>query len=86
MDLKIWTCWEGCRLAGSLLSISEASRQLKALDTTCRSYHSLPARRLRLVGGIRSSRGNNFFSFAPPDVALEGESRRVRACIVTVCL
>ena len=31
-----------------------------------------PSSRLRLVGGIRSSRGNNFFSFAPPDVALEG--------------
>ena len=31
-----------------------------------------PSTRLRLVGGIRSSRGNNFFSFAPPDVALEG--------------
>ena len=31
-----------------------------------------PSSRLRLVGGIRSSRGPNFFSFAPPDVALEG--------------
>ena len=31
-----------------------------------------PSSRLRLVGGIRSSRGNNFFNFAPPDVALEG--------------
>ena len=31
-----------------------------------------PSTRLRLVGGIRSSRGNNFFSFAPPDVVLEG--------------
>ena len=31
-----------------------------------------PSARLRFVGGIRSSRGNNFFSFAPPDVALEG--------------
>ena len=28
--------------------------------------------RLRLVGGIRSSMSNNFFNFAPPDVALEG--------------
>lgn len=36
-------------------------------------FLSFPASsRLRLVGGIRSSRGNNFFSFAPPDVALEG--------------
>ena len=31
-----------------------------------------PSSRLRLVGGIRSSRGNNFFNFAPPEVALEG--------------
>ena len=32
-----------------------------------------PSTRLRLVGGIRSSRGSsNFFSFAPPDVVLEG--------------
>lgn len=32
-----------------------------------------PSTRLRLVGGIRSSRSSsNFFNFAPPDVALEG--------------
>ena len=31
-----------------------------------------PSARLRLVGGIRSSRGSNFFNFAPPGVALEG--------------
>ena len=31
-----------------------------------------PSVHLRLVGGIRSRRGNNFFNFAPPDVELEG--------------
>ena len=31
-----------------------------------------PSSRLRLVGGIRSSKGNNFFNFASPDVVLEG--------------
>ncbi len=28
--------------------------------------------RLRLLGGIRSSSGNNFFAFAPPDLSIEG--------------
>ncbi len=32
--------------------------------------------RLRLTGGIRSSAGNNFFSFAPPDLRLEGGDGR----------
>ena len=31
-----------------------------------------PGIRLRLLGGIRSSNGNNFFAFAPPSVALIG--------------
>ena len=36
-------------------------------------YMSFPATaRLRLVGGIRSGRGTNYFCFAPPHVALEG--------------
>ncbi len=36
-------------------------------------FMSFPAAsRLKLVGGIRSSRGANFFSFAPPQVLLEG--------------
>ena len=30
--------------------------------------------RLRLIGGIRSDSGNNFFSFAPPSVALQGRT------------
>ncbi len=36
-------------------------------------FLSFPSRvRLRFVGGIRSGKGNNFFSFAPPSVALHG--------------
>ncbi len=36
-------------------------------------FMSFPATaRLRLVGGIRSGRGTNYFYFAPPHVALEG--------------
>lgn len=31
-----------------------------------------PGIRVLLVGGVRSASGNSFFSFAPPDVALEG--------------
>ena len=30
--------------------------------------------RLRIVGGIRSSAGNNFFTFAPPSLELTGGS------------
>lgn len=36
-------------------------------------YMSFPATsRLRLIGGIRSGRGINYFSFAPPQVQIEG--------------
>ena len=65
---------EGLPTGWKLASISEA-----ASNETVRHdfpFLSFPASsRLRLVGGIRSSRGNNFFSFAPPDVALEGGPR-----------
>ena len=37
-----------------------------------------PSVRLRLVGGIRSDRGNNFFNFAPPiSVIVEGEASNI---------
>ena len=37
------------------------------------SFLSFPPRvRLRFVRGIRSSRGNNFFNFAPPSVVVDG--------------
>ena len=53
-----------------------ASIQMALDDEAAR--HSFPVlsfaqgTRLRLVGGIRSGPGNNFFSFAPPQVALTG--------------
>lgn len=36
------------------------------------SFLSTSSLRLRFVGGIRFGRGNNFFSFAPPDIQIEG--------------
>ncbi len=54
-----------------LASVSEATGNEKVrYDFPYLSFP--PSSRLRLVGGIRSGRGNNFFNFAPPDVALEG--------------
>ena len=54
-----------------LASVSEATGNENVRDDF--PYLSFPpSSRLRLVGGIRSRRGNNFFGFAPPDVALEG--------------
>ncbi len=62
---------EGLPIGWKLASISEAAGNESVRHDF--PFLSFPASsRLRLVGGIRSSRGNNFFSFAPPDVALEG--------------
>lgn len=56
---------EGWRFASVESAISDATvrDEFTALSLTSRT-------RLRLVGGIRSSTGNNFFHFAPPSVAL----------------
>ena len=62
---------EGLPTGWKLASISEATgNESVRYDFPFLSFP--PSSRLRLVGGIRSSRGNNFFSFAPPNVALEG--------------
>ena len=62
---------EGLPIGWRLASISEAVGSENVRHDF--PFLSFPASsRLRLVGGIRSSRGNNYFSFAPPDVALEG--------------
>lgn len=57
------------KLAWVAEAISDASIRQKL---TFLSFLSTSSLRLRLVGGIRFGRGNNFFSFAPPDVQIEG--------------
>jgi hypothetical protein len=62
---------EGLPAGWAFASVGEATG-----DTCVRDHFpslSLPQNaRLRLTGGIRSSAGNNFFSFALPDLYLEG--------------
>ena len=58
---------DGWRLAGVESAISdEAVRD----EFTMLSFKS--GTRLKLIGGIRSRAGNNFFHFAPPSVSLSG--------------
>ena len=58
---------EGWRLAGVESAISD-----DAVRDEFTSLSFTPGTRLRLVGGIRSRAGNNFFHFAPPSVSLSG--------------
>ena len=58
---------EGWRFAGVESAISDAAVRD---EFTALSFTS--GTRLRLVGGIRSRAGNNFFHFAPPSASLSG--------------
>ena len=58
---------EGWRFAGVESAISD-----EAVRDQFTSLSFASGTRLRLVGGIRSRAGNNFFQFAPPSVSLSG--------------
>ena len=58
---------EGWRLASVESAISD-----EAVRDEFASLTFTPRTRLRLVGGIRSRAGNNYFHFAPPSVSLSG--------------